>query len=134
MKKEDIPQDQSALSNHFREIAYGKGQDGKYQKNLSTGWEVKASALDEAWKDIEDNVAKAFRAVQEGEKSPIYYYSEKCLMDLPTLSGYTGFFGFTIKRHMKPAVFKALSQKKLQKYADAFNVSLEELKSPKHDH
>jgi len=48
-------------------------------------------------------------------------------MDISVLAGYTGFFQWQIKRQMSPSVFKKLSKKKLQKYADAFNISINEL-------
>jgi hypothetical protein len=51
------------------------------------------------------------------------------LMDIGILSDYTGFWKWQIKRHLKPEVFKRLSEKKLQKYAEAFNVSAEDLKT-----
>jgi hypothetical protein len=50
-------------------------------------------------------------------------------MDFQILSGYTGFWKFTIKRHMKPNVFKSLSEEKLKRYAKAFDVSVDELKN-----
>lgn len=112
-----------------RELLYVKDEKGKYTTGLSTGWEVKKAALDNAWDDIKERVEEARKAVVNGEKSPVYYFMELRLMDLPVLSGYTGFWGFTIKRHMKPSVFKGLSDKKLSIYAKAFDVSLEELKN-----
>jgi hypothetical protein len=51
------------------------------------------------------------------------------LMDIGIIAGYTGFWNWQIKRHMKPAVFARLSEKKLQKYADTFNVSIAQLKT-----
>ena len=53
---------------------------------------------------------------------------EKKLMDLTLLSSYTGFWKWTIKRHFKPSVFKSLNESKLNTYAKAFDISLEELK------
>ncbi len=50
-------------------------------------------------------------------------------MDMGILSDYTGFWKWQIKRHLNPAAFAKLSEKKLQKYAEAFNVSVEELKT-----
>ena len=50
-------------------------------------------------------------------------------MDIGIVSAYTGFWKWTIKKHLKPAVFKNLSEEKLEKYARAFNVSVEELKT-----
>jgi hypothetical protein len=74
-------------------------------------------------------VEEARKAVENGEKSPVYYFMELRLMDLPVLSGYTGYWIFTIKRHLKPSVFKSLSEKRLQKYAEVFEISLDELKN-----
>ncbi|MBA3705960.1 MAG: hypothetical protein H0W84_08700, partial [Bacteroidetes bacterium] len=62
-------------------------------------------------------------------KSPIYYFMELRLMDLQVLAAYTGFWKFTIKRHMKPSVFQSLNEKKLNIYAKAFDISVEELKN-----
>jgi hypothetical protein len=50
-------------------------------------------------------------------------------MDMGILASYTGFWKWTIKKHLKPTGFNKLSQQKLQQYADAFNVSVEELKT-----
>ena len=127
MKKEDLPQDDSALKAMTRELCYVKNADGTYTTDLSTGWEVKKTALDNAWDDIKERSEEARLAVKNGEKSPIAYFMEVKLMDMTVLSGYTGFFGFTIKRHLKPKVFKSLSEKKLNIYATAFEISVEEL-------
>lgn len=130
MKEKDIPQDESALKNVTREVVYAKGEDGKYVSSLSQGWNVKKEALDNAWDDVNEKIEEAKQAVINGEKSPIYYFKEKTLMDMPTITGYTGFWSFTVKRHFKPNVFKKLSDKKLAIYAKAFGISIEELKSP----
>ncbi|MCW3101654.1 MAG: hypothetical protein JWO09_94 [Bacteroidetes bacterium] len=129
MKKEELPQDESALKAMTRELLYVKDKEGKYTTGLSTGWEVKKAALDNAWDDIKERVEAARLAVKNGEKSPVYYFMELRLMDFPVLSGYTGFWTFNIKRHLKPSVFKSLSEKKLAVYAKAFDVTVEELKN-----
>lgn len=129
MKKEDLPQDHSALEGVTRDLCYVKDADGKYTTDLSKGWEVKKQALDNAWDDINERVKEAAALVKSGEKSPIYYFMEKKLMDLMVLSGYTGFWKMTIKRHFKPSVFANLSDEKLLVYAQTFDISLEELKS-----
>lgn len=112
-----------------REVCYVKDSDGKYTTGLSTGWNVKKDALDNAWDDIRERTEAARLAVKKGEKSPIHYFMELRIMDLPILSGYTGFWKMTIKRHFKPSVFQSLSDEKLKRYAKAFDISLEELKN-----
>lgn len=129
MKKDSLPQDPSALKNFTREVCYVKDEDGKYEQGLSTGWNVKADALNEAWVEINRRIEEAAKQVELGQKSPVLFFMELRLMDYPTLSGYTGFWKFTIKRHMKPSVFKKLSEKKLKIYAKVFKISVDELKS-----
>ena len=129
MKKEDLPQEPGALSRLTRELCYVKNEDGKYETALSDGWDVKKDALDSAWVEVNERIEDARKAVASGEKSPIYYFMELRLMDLTVLSGYTGYLSFFVKRHFKPSVFKDLSDKKLEKYARAFDISLEELKN-----
>ena len=129
MKKEDLPQDPSALAGVTREVCYVKDKDGKYISDLSTGWDVKKQALDNAWDDIKERVEEAAAKVKNGEVSPVFYFMELKLMDLPLLSGYTGFWKWTIKRHFNPSVFKNLSDKKIAIYAKAFDIAVEELKN-----
>jgi hypothetical protein len=129
MKKEEIPQDDGALNKLTKEVVYAVDGTGKYSSELSTGWDVKTKALDLAWEDIEKRIEAAKQKVLNSEASPILYFLELRLMDMGILAAYTGFWKFTIKKHLKPAAFKNLSQQKLQQYADAFNVTVEELKT-----
>jgi hypothetical protein len=129
MKKEEIPQDDGALNKLTKEVVYAVDGSGKYSTELSTGWDIKTKALDLAWQDIEKRIEAARQKVLNNEASPILYFLELRLMDMGILSSYTGFWKWTIKQHLKPAVFKTLPEQKLQKYADAFNVSVEELKT-----
>ncbi len=129
MKKENIPQDPSALDKFTKEVCYAVDSSGNYVTELSRGWEVKATALDVAWKDIEQRIAVARQKVQNKEASPVLFFMELRLMDTGIVSAYTGFWKWQVKRHLKPAVFEKLSEKKLQRYATAFNVSITELKT-----
>ena len=129
MKKEEIPQDDGALNKLTKEVVYAVDSSGKYSTELSTGWDVKTKALDLAWKDIEKRIEAARQKVSNNQASPILYFLELRLMDMGILAAYTGFWKWTIKKHLKPTAFKNLSQQKLQKYANAFNVSVEELKT-----
>ena len=129
MKKENVPQDMSSLGKITKEVCYATDSSGKYVTELSSGWDVKINALDVAWKDIAERTAKAKQQVLNGEASPLLFFMEYRLMDIGILADYTGFWKWQIKRHMKPAVFNKLSDKKLQKYAEAFNIKAEDLKT-----
>ena len=129
MKKEDVPQDLGALGKITKEVCYATDDSGKYTTQLSNGWDVKATALDTAWNDVEERIATAKQKVLNKEASPILFFMAKALMDVEILAGYTGFWQWQVKRHLKPAVFDGLSDKKLQKYADVFNISIPDLKT-----
>lgn len=130
MKKDEIPQDDGALGKIAKELTYVVDEKGNYTTGQSTGWHVKSDALDIAWNDVNKKVEAAKNKVMAGEASPILYFMELKIMDLSILSSYTGFWKWAIKQHLKPSVFKKLSDKKLQKYADLFEISILELKQP----
>ncbi len=129
MKKEDVPQDLSSLGKITKEVCYATDNSGKYVTELSQGWDIKITALDTAWKDIEKRIAVAKEKVLNNEASPLLFFMEKGLMDIGILAGYTGFWKWQIKLHLKPDIFIKLSNKKLQKYAEVFNLEVEDLKS-----
>lgn len=45
------------------------------------------------------------------------------------LASYVGMWAWRVKRHFKPKVFKRLSDKILNKYANVFEISIEQLKN-----
>lgn len=129
MKKEEVPQDMSALGKITKEVCYATDETGKYTTQLSDGWDVKITALDKAWEEIDDRVKTAQQKVINGEASQLLFFMEKGLMDIKLLAEYTGFWQWQVKRHLKPEIFKNLPEKKLQKYADVFNVSVNDLQN-----
>jgi hypothetical protein len=129
MKKEDVPQDLGALGKITKEVCYATDESGKYTTELSQGWDVKINALDVTWNNIDQKVKAAKEKALRNEVSPLMFFMERSVMDIGILSSYTGFFKWQIKRHLKPAVFNKLSNKKLNKYAEAFNVTIDELKT-----
>jgi hypothetical protein len=131
MKKEEIPQDLGALGKITKEICYAVDETGKYSTGLSNGWEVKASALEVAWKDVEQRIGAARQRVLNKEASPLLYFMELHVMDLRLVAAYTGLWKWQVKKHLKYAVFEKLSEVRLQKYADLFEVSIQDIKTMK---
>ncbi len=130
MKKEEVPQDKSFFKEeHGKELCYAVDDQGNYTTALSSGWEAKTIALNNALSVIEERIADAKQRVLENKTSPIEYYMEVCKMELPILASYVGMWQWRVKRHFKPSVFKKLSQKALQKYAEVFDISVEQLKN-----
>src|SRR4029077_16188345 len=131
MKKEEIPQDLGALGKITGEVVYAVDESGKYSTALSNGWEVKSSALEVAWKDVEQRIEIARQKVIRKKASPILFFMELRVMDIGIVAAYTRFWKWQVKKHMKYPVFEKLSDSKLARYAALFEVSVEELKTMK---
>lgn len=130
MKESEVPQDKSSLQNNdIQELCYAVNEKGEYVTALSSGWETKTIVQEATLEGINARVQEAKSQVADGLVSPIVYFMEVNRMDLPTLSAYVSLWRWRVKRHFKPHVFKKLSTKVLQKYADVFDISVAELKA-----
>lgn len=130
MKKEEVPQDESNLSkSNIKELIYATDENGNYTTTLSSGWEPKTIALTNSMEEINERIALAKEQVLKGKTSPIPYFMELSRMDIGILASYVGIWQWRVKRHFKPKVFTGLNDKMLQKYANAFNITISELKN-----
>jgi len=128
MKKDEVPQDEGFLKEeHGRELNYAVDKDGKYTTALSSGWEAKTIALDNALARIDERIADAKQRVFDNQASPIEYFMELSRMDVAVLSSYMGLWQWRVKRHFKPSIFKKLSAKTLEKYANVFEIDMKQL-------
>ncbi len=133
MKKSEVPQDDAnMLEGKFKEPVYVLDENGKYTTAYSVGWDAKNAVMQHAWDQINEKVEQTRRQVLDGKVSPVKYYMEKNIMDTALLAKYTGFWRWTVKRHFKPSVFNKLNRKTLEKYAEAFNISVETLTDTEH--
>lgn len=130
MKKNEVPQDKSSLeARDFKELCYAVDDNGEYTTVNSSGWAPKTIALDNTIEDINERVADAKSRVLAQQTSPVEYYMEFHKMDVGILAHYVGYAKWRVKRHFKPKVFNTLSIKALQKYADAFDITIDQLKN-----
>lgn len=131
MKKEEAPQDNIAMYQGGRKALYAVADEGKFEITQSSGWNVEESATLQAVDEFERLEREAYRGFQEGSLSPLGVWMYRCRMSLATLSQCTGFWEWSIKRHLKSDVFKGLSSQKIALYCDVFDITSEELYNPK---
>ena len=74
---------------------------------------------------------EAYRGFQEGSLSPLGVWMYRRRMSLATLSQCTGFWQWSIKKHLRFDKFKRLSFQKISLYCDVFDISIKELYDPK---
>jgi hypothetical protein len=111
-----------------RELLYTYDKDGHYQRTVGYHNESERVILQQAWDHFNERIEEARQRVLAGKASPIVYYMEKNLADPLNLSMMAGISLWRVKWHLKPGVFKRLKEKTLKKYADAFGISVEQLK------
>lgn len=130
MKKDSVPQDHSQMEKaKMTEVLYVTDENDNYTTEHSRGWEAKTLALDESIELINERIQEAKNNIAAGTGSPIHYFMEVNRMDWSVLAAYVGKWAWFAKKDAKPANFKKLRDKTLQKYADAFGISVEELKN-----
>lgn len=126
MKETELPQEKGALQD-FTELCYVTDDEGNYTTLSSSGWEVKSIALEASLSRLQEQIDEAKADVLAGRKSSIVYYMLLNRMDWAVLADAMHRWQWVIKRHAKPSVFKKLSTKTLQKYAEVFGITVEEL-------
>ena len=125
MKETELPQEKGALQD-FTELCYVTDDEGNYTTLSSWGWEVKSIALEASLSRLQEQIDQAKADVLAGRKSPIVYYMLLNRMDWAVLADAMHRWQWVIKRHSKPSVFKKLSSKTLQQYAEVFDITVEE--------
>ncbi|MFC2175881.1 hypothetical protein ACFLR1_02770 [Bacteroidota bacterium] len=129
MKKKDVPQDDENLfEGKFKVVKYALDEDGNYGTVGSSGWEPENTVLNQAWDEIHKKVAETKQKIERGELSPLAFHMEKNIMDVGMLSQYMNISKRKVSRHLEPAGFKALDKNTLERYAEVFDITVDELK------
>jgi len=131
MNVNEVPQDPKDFKegDKVKKLVYAVDKDGKYTGVNSAGWEAENFAMKQAWDDVDETLADVTAKVRAGELSPIAYYMQKNLMDVALLAKYIGKWKWKVNNHMKPAIFDKLDAETLTKYAQIFNITVDELKN-----
>lgn len=128
MKLYQVPQDdENLMEGRSRELCYAVDENGRYIRVLSSGWAPKNAAMLQAWEQVGEAAQEAFEQVKAGRLSPLAYFMARGMFDLKLLSDYTGLSKRTIRAHLDPQQFRRLDGVTLAKYAEAFNMPVEEL-------
>jgi hypothetical protein len=112
----------------YRELFYTYGREGKFEKTVGFHDESDRVTLQQAWDFFNERTEEARQKVLAGTASPVVYYMEKILTDPMNLSMMAGIPIWKVKLHFKPWFFKRMGEKNMMKYAEAFNITVEQLK------
>lgn len=111
----------------MREICYAVDGEGSYTLAQSAGWEPKNIANDQAWEVVHRQVAATISKINAGKLSPLAYHMTRNQMTPGLLAKYARCSWISVRRHLKPSGFRALSVDMRKRYADIFEITVEAL-------
>jgi hypothetical protein len=127
MKVAQTPQEGNKTHDGKRKALYVQDDNGVYTMVSSLGWEVEEIATYIALDELKEQQDEAKRGYFDGKLSALKFHMYQKRMDLPILSCAVGICKWRVKRHFKASVFAKLSNKTLQKYAEALDMDIDSL-------
>ena len=129
-EKEAKGDKEELIYTYNRELHYSFEPGKGYTRKVDYHYAGNQVIIKQSWDEAEKRLKEISAKIREGHLSPIAFYMEKNLMEIPMLADYTGYMRWRIKRHLKPLVFSKLKHETLSNYATVFNVGVNELKNP----
>ncbi len=117
----------ATITDGLKIVHYSLNSSGAYEQ--VTGFicpEVEV-ANHQAWREIDRLIAGSREKVQAGRVSCLHFYMTVNLMDIRLLARYTGQSRWKVRLHMFPFIFNRLSGNILQRYAQLFKISPDDL-------
>ena len=127
MKTSEVPQQRGIMPEEVYEVCYALDEDGRYVLKESAGWEPKNIVNDQAWEIIKAQVADVLGHIHAGRLSPLAFHMTRNQMSIGLLAKYVRLSRWRVRRHLKPQVFARLKPAVLERYADVFEITVEQL-------
>ncbi len=125
---EGAPQEEKYYT-YNREIFYHFDKEKGYTRANDYQNSSNQVIIKQSWDAADERLQEVRQRVLAGIQSPVAFFMEKRLLEVPMLAAYMEIGAWRVRRHLKPGVFKKLSQPTLKKYADIFGITVEQLTS-----
>ena len=122
--------DNELIYNYNREVFYHFDKEKGYTQEVDYQNPGNQVIIKQSWDAAEERLEQVRQLVVIGKASPVAYYMEKILMEVPMLAAYMEMPKWRVKRHMKSRVFKKLKPEILAKYAGVFDIPVDQLTNP----
>ncbi len=129
MRVYDTMPDGGRKEGNSKRVKYSTDADGKLvevYEEISEYSEIVAGNVMDWYSDLAE---KAKERVRRDLTSPIEYFMYRSEMEVDVLAALTGFSPRTVRRHMKPGVFRALDEASLERYAEVFQVPVDAMRN-----
>ncbi|MGH8320420.1 MAG: hypothetical protein ACRESI_00550 [Gammaproteobacteria bacterium] len=127
MKQDEVPQQNAKAFMGHSKVLYALDDAGHYTPTPCSGWEAEEIVLDQAIAEYQQHATDAWQRARQGHASALEYHMYRQRMDLVLLAQSTGYFKWRVRRHLKTGVFRKLSEKCRQRYAEALGLTAAQL-------
>ncbi|CAH0152528.1 hypothetical protein SRABI70_00564 [Pseudomonas sp. Bi70] len=128
MKLDEVPQDPDSAYGGHSKLLYAVDDKGHYRGAQSAGWEAESFSTQLAVAELQAQEAEAYAGWQRGELSPLKCLMYRYRMDEPALAQIAGLWQWRVRRHFRPEIYRRLSHSVLDRYAEAFGLTVDELR------
>jgi hypothetical protein len=128
--KDKLDDDNELIYKYNRELFYHFDKETGFTQKIDYQNPNNQVIIKQSWDAAAQRLDEVKQQVIIGKLSPVAYYMEKILMEVPMLAAYVEIPKWRVRRHMKSKVFNRLSPELLEKYASVFDITVEQLKNP----
>jgi hypothetical protein len=123
------------MSNNFihsknKELFYSYDGAGNFNTNIISHGDIETNIfMQQMWDNFHERLLKARKDVLAGKQSPLCYHMERIRIDFITLSVYMRYQPWRVKLHFRPGIYKRLKPETKAKYAEVFDIPVEQLEN-----
>lgn len=117
----------SDVTDGVKIVSYVADNNGNHELVQGVMWSPVDVVNDQAWQEIDRHIAASKEKIAAGRVSCLHYYMTANQMDTALLASYTKQSRWVVRLHLIPFCFNRLGSTTLGKYAQIFNVSLDDL-------
>lgn len=117
------------IDDDLKTVSYVANGNGLQELTPGSIWDPVHTVNEQAWREIEKQIASSRRKIAAGKRSPLHYYMTANQMNADLLARYTHQSRWRVRLHLLPFFFKRMGGKTLKNYADFFKISVEDLQN-----
>ena len=117
----------NGVTDGVKTVSYVADSNGEHKLVSGSVWQPVNIVNRQAWQEIEKHIELSKQKIAAGRVSCLHYYMTANQMDIGLLAGYTGQSRWLVRLHLVPFFFRKLRAGTLNRYAEVFQVSTEDL-------
>jgi hypothetical protein len=129
-EKEQAAGQEERIYSYNRELFYHFDPEKGFTKSVDYQNSSNQVIIKQSWDIANERLEAVKQRVEAGMVSPIAYFMERSLMEIPMLAAYMALPKWRVRMHLKPRVFARLKPALLEKYASVFDISVPQLMKP----